>query len=212
MNILVIGASGRVGQKLTEQLLDAGHKVTGTARDKDTLFENNNYTQLDLDLSASNKDIEAQITEDFDAVYFTAGSGGKDVLAVDLHGAVKTMQMAEVKGISRYIMLSAVYSLDTSKWDAPSVQALSDYYIAKHYADDFLIHRTNLDYTIVQPGALTEEAPTHEIDINSDEAGSNTISDVAETLAGVLTAENTYKQVFAMQNGKTPIKQAIGIV
>ena len=112
MNILVIGASGRVGQKLAEQLLDAGHKVTGTARDKDTLFDHANYTQLDLDLSASNKDIEVQIADDFDAVYFTAGSGGTDVLAVDLHGAVKTMQVAEVKGISRYIMLSAIYSLD----------------------------------------------------------------------------------------------------
>ncbi|SJM67742.1 NAD-dependent epimerase/dehydratase family protein [Psychrobacter piechaudii] len=33
MNILVIGASGRVGSELVQQLLEKGHKVTGTSRD-----------------------------------------------------------------------------------------------------------------------------------------------------------------------------------
>lgn len=41
-----------------------------------------------------------------DAVYFTAGSRGKDLLQTDAFGAVKTMQAAKKLSIERYIMLS----------------------------------------------------------------------------------------------------------
>ncbi|MGM8888124.1 NAD(P)-dependent oxidoreductase, partial [Psychrobacter sp. 1U2] len=135
MKILVIGASGRVGSDLVEQLLSDNHQVVGTTRQDEKLFNDDNYTQLDLDITAEKDAIQNQIADDIEAVYFVAGSGGKGVLEVDLHGAVKTMQAAQDKGIKRYIMLSTVFSLDTSKWDNPAIADLKDYYIAKHYAD-----------------------------------------------------------------------------
>lgn len=209
MNILVIGASGRVGSELVKQLLEKGYKVTGTSRDEKRLFDNDNYSHLALDLSADKNDLERQIAHDFDAVYFTAGSGGKAVLEVDLHGAVKTMQIAESKGLKRYIMLSTVFSLDTAKWTLPGINQLRDYYIAKHYADQWLVNNTALDYTIVQAGALKEREATGKIDINSDSAGENAIKDVAATLAAVLDADNTIRRVFHIHNGETPIEQAL---
>ena len=209
MKILVIGASGRVGTDLVKQLLTDNHQVTGTTRQEEQLFNDDNYSQLDLDITAEKDAIQQQIEQDIDAVYFVAGSGGKDILEVDLHGAVKTMQAVEDKGIKRYIMLSTVFSLDTSKWDNPGIADLKEYYICKHYADQWLVKNSTLDYTIVQAGALKERAATGKITINDENAGENSIADVATTLAAVLNADNTTKKVFSIHNGETAIDEAI---
>ena len=209
MKILVIGASGRVGTDLVKQLLADNHQVIGTTRQEEKLFDDDNYSQLDLDITAEKEAIQKQIDQDIDAVYFVAGSGGKDVLEVDLHGAIKTMQAVEDKGIKRYIMLSTVFSLDTSKWDNAGIADLKEYYICKHYADQWLVKNRTLDYTIVQAGALKERAATGKIIINDDNAGENSIEDVATTLAAVLNADNTMKKVFSMHNGETTIDEAI---
>lgn len=209
MKVLVIGASGRVGTDLVEQLLADDHQVIGTTRQDKKLFDNDNYRQLALDITAEKDAIAEQIEQDIDAVYFVAGSGGKDVLEVDLHGAVKTMQAVEDKGIKRYIMLSTVFSLDTNKWDTPGIADLKEYYICKHYADQWLVNDSTLDYTIVQAGALKERAGTGKITINDDNAGENAIADVAATLTAVLGANNTIKKVFSLHNGETAINEAI---
>ncbi|HBL95630.1 MAG TPA: epimerase, partial [Psychrobacter sp.] len=210
MKILVVGASGRVGGELVKQLLADEHQVIGTTRQEKKLFDNDNYTQLDLDITASKESIEKQLDQDIDAVYFVAGSGGKNVLEVDLHGAVKTMQAAQDKGIKRYIMLSSVFSLETEKWDNnPNIADLKDYYISKHYADHWLVNNSSLDYTIVQPGALKERDGTGKITINDTSSGENAIEDVATTLAAVLTADNTIGKVFNLHNGDIDINEAI---
>ena len=209
MKVLVIGASGRVGTDLVKQLLADNHQVIGTTRQEEKLFNDDNYSQLDLDITAEKDAIQSQIDQDIDAVYFVAGSGGKDILEVDLHGAVKTMQAAQDKGIKRYIMLSTVFSLDTSKWDNAGIADLKEYYICKHYADQWLVNNSTLDYTIVQAGALKERAATGKITINDNNAGENSIEDVATTLAAVLNANNTIKKVFSIQNGETAIDKAI---
>ena len=213
MKILVVGASGRVGGNLVNQLLADEHQVIGTTRQEKKLFDNDCYTQLDLDIAASKDSIEKQLDQDIDAVYFVAGSGGKDVLEVDLHGAVKTMQAVQDKGIKRYIMLSSVFSLETEKWDNnPNIADLKDYYISKHYADHWLVNNSSLDYTIVQPGALKERDGTGKITINDTSSGENAIEDVATTLAAVLTADNTIGKVFNLHNGDIDINEAIATV
>ncbi|HCN17461.1 MULTISPECIES: NAD(P)H-binding protein [Psychrobacter] len=212
MKVLIIGASGRVGSDLAKQLLASNHQVIGTTRQEEKLFDADNYSQLDLDITAGKDSIQSQLDQDIDTVYFVAGSGGKDVLEVDLHGAVKTMQAAQDKGIKRYIMLSAVFSLDTSKWDNPGIADLKEYYICKHYADQWLVNNSTLDYTIVQAGALKERPGTGKIAVNDGDSGENSIEDVATTLAAVLNANNTIKKVFSMHNGTTAIDEAIASV
>ena len=209
MKILVIGASGRVGSALVKQLLAANHQVIGTTRQDEKLFSADNYSQLDLDITAEKDAIGQQIERDVDAVYFVAGSGGRDILEVDLHGAIKTMQAVQDKGIKRYIMLSTVFSLDTSKWNQPGIADIKEYYIGKHYADQWLVNNSNLDYTIVQAGALKERAGTGKIIINDDNVGENAIEDVATTLVTVLNASNTIKKFFSIHNGETAIDEAI---
>lgn len=207
MKVLVIGASGRVGQKLTSKLLEADHQVVGTTRKDEKLFEANNYSQIALDLEKSAEDLSNEIPSDVEAVYFVSGSRGKDLLNIDLHGAIKSMQAAEMAGIKRYVMLSTIYSLQPTAWDTSA--DLYDYMIAKHYADQWLIKNTDLDYTILQPGSLTENAGTGEVELKVQEHGENPIEDVAEVLFGLLDLKSSFKEVIPMRSGDTPIKNAL---
>lgn len=58
----------------------------------------------------------AELMKGMNAIYFVAGSRGKDLLQTDAMGAVKTMQAAEKDGIKRYIMLSSLYALQPEMW------------------------------------------------------------------------------------------------
>lgn len=144
-----------------------------------------------------------------DAVYFVSGSRGKNLLQIDLHGAIKTMQAAEKARVKRYILLSSVFALQPEHWNESFLSNLTDYNIAKHYADLYLTTQTNLDYTILQPGALKEELGTGKIETNVTSPGSNSIANVVDTLVVILANDSTIGKVILMHDGGTPINDAI---
>lgn len=209
MNVLVIGASGRVGKILTQKLLKNNHQVIGTTRQEQLLFKDKNYSQIQLDLIGEVEEMEKMTPNNIDAVYFVSGSGAKNLLEIDLHGAIKTMKLAKHKNVQQYIMLSSVFSLETDKWKEEGFDELKDYYIAKHYADEWLVKNSNLNYTILQPSALTEKEGTGKIEVNIKHPEENPIEDVASTLLEVLNNKKTYHTVINMHSGSLPIKEAI---
>ncbi|WP_019789497.1 NAD(P)H-binding protein, partial [Streptococcus sobrinus] len=140
-----------------------------------------------------------------DAVYFLAGSRGKDLLQTDAFGAVKSMQAAEQVGVKRYILLSSLFATQPEKWNQPGLNQLTNYNIAKFFADNHLINQTKLDYTIVQPGGLAEEAGTGLVDFAPEKVGRNPIPDVAEVLEKLLQYPNTKNKVIQMLSGTEPI-------
>jgi len=210
MHILVIGASGRVGSNLVEKLLQANHTVVGTTRQEKPIFEVPNYSQIQFDLTADQATITEKMPDNLDAVYFTSGSGGENLLQVDLHGAIKTMKAAEQKGVSKYIMLSTIFATQPEKWHGMLPEKMYDYYVAKLYADEWLKNQTSLDYTILQPGALKEEDGKGTIKTQVDEPGENPIEDVAQTLVEVLRNPSASKKVITMHSGEKRIPEAIG--
>lgn len=122
-------------------------------------------------------------------------------------GAIKTMMAAEKAGVKRYIMLSSMLSLDINSWK--KIPSLEDYLAAKFFADTYLMDSTNLEYTILQPGSLIEEAGTGKIQLNVEATDSNPIPDVAKTLAAILKYPNTIGKVIPMSSGKTLIDDAL---
>lgn len=207
MNILVIGANGRVGRKLVTILSLRGHKVFAGSRQGQGDFSTS-VSHVILDLLSSPSEL-AEKMKGMDAVYFVSGSRGKQLLQVDLHGAVKTMQAAELSGVRRYIMLSSVFALSPERWKESFLNELTDYNIAKHYADLYLTKISSLDYTILQPGALTENEGTGMISVNIEAAGSNSIDNVVETLTEILSVEGTIGKVITMHDGSIPIQEAL---
>ena len=91
-------------------------------------------------------------------------------------------------------------------------EQIMDYNVAKFFADNYLVNQTDLDYTILQPTALTEEPGTEKITLGTGKVATNPISDVAKTLALLLEFDNTKKKVISMRSGQTPIKEALAKV
>ena len=207
--VFVAGGSGRVATELIKNLVNNGNEVIAGARHPENVIKLDNVTPVDLDLHAPVTEI-AKLMKGSDAVYFVAGSRGKDLLQTDAMGAVKTMQAAEEDGIKRYIMLSSMYALQPEKWAKyEALAAITDYNIAKFFADNYLIHNTNLDYTIVQPATLTEKPATNKVTLGEGDDTTNTIPDVAKVLADTLKYDNTIGHVIMMRNGDTPIDDAL---
>ncbi|QOG04520.1 SDR family oxidoreductase [Flavobacterium sp. MDT1-60] len=207
MKVLVIGGNGRVGSLLVNKLASQHQVLSGSRNPK---AENNfdNIEQVYIDL-LSDVDTIAESMNGVDAIYFVSGSRGKNLLQIDLHGAIKSMQASEKAGVKRYIMLSSVFALQPERWNESFLSNLTDYNIAKHYADLYLTTQTKLNYTILQPGALKEEAGTGKIETNVTNPGSNSIANVVDTLVSILQNNSTIGKVILMHDGNTPIAEAL---
>ena len=81
---------------------------------------------------------------------------------------------------------------------------------AKQNADNYL-KKSGLIYTIVKPGALTDEKSTGEIQLKKklENQGSISRADVAQTLVEVLEDAVTKNEVFEIIAGHTGIKKAV---
>lgn len=209
MKVFVAGATGRVAKYVIAGLAERGHEVICGSRHPETLTETNNIKPVLFDLHVSKNEMEKAL-KGCNAVYFLAGSRGKDLLQTDAFGAVKLMQAAENEKISRFIMLSSLFALEPEKWEvSESLKNITNYNIAKYFADYFLVHNSTLNYTILQPSVLKDEPGTGKIEINPDQDGANPIPDVASVLCGVLNLENTYHKIIKMRSGDTPIDVAL---
>ncbi|MFC3932055.1 NAD(P)H-binding protein [Streptococcus dentapri] len=202
MKIFVAGSTGRVATELLKKLSAKGYQVIAGARRPEAVVELPNVTPQKMDLHASVDNI-AELLKDVGAVVFTAGSRGKDLLQTDAYGAVKFMQATKEAGITRFVMLSALYSLTPDKWP----DNLTDYYIAKFFADNYLVHQSDLDYTIIQPGNLLEEAGQGYITLGDEGFTAISIEDVASVLAEIVDKLSTFKRVIAINPGSTAISQ-----
>lgn len=209
MKIFIAGATGRVGAKLTCDLIEDGHEVIAGARHLERVMQNDHVTPVKLGLHENVEEMRPALG-DADAVYFTAGSGAKDLLQVDAFGAVKLMPAAAKNGIKRFVMLSALFSLEPTRWrTVKGLDGLTDYNIAKFFADNYLIHDTDLDYTLLQPTVMTDKPGTGKITVDDGEFGYNPADDVARTLADILKYDNTSRKIIKMREGNTPIDEAL---
>ena len=128
MEVLIIGAHGKIGRIVAEKM-KASSKFNPTAfirkEEQKSFFDERGIPVKIASLEDGVEKI-AEAMKGFDAVVFTAGSGGKTgpdkTLAVDLDGAVKTMIAAEKMGVKRYVMVSAYLADDRSRWEASGIK------------------------------------------------------------------------------------------
>ena len=201
MKIFLAGSTGRVATEALKLLSAQGKEVIAGARRPAAVEKLPHVTAVKLDLHAP-VDKLAELVAGVDAIIFTAGSRGKDLLQTDAYGAVKLMQATQLAGVRRFVMLSALYSLTPAKWPA----SLTDYYIAKFFADNYLVNQTDLDYTIVQPGSLVEDQPTGLV-AKKEALGAIPIGDVAAVLVAVVDKVQTYGQAIPVIAGDQPIAE-----
>ena len=180
MNILVAGATGKTGLRLTQDLLANGHHPIALVRDSSDTSDLPNGVELRKgDLT----DLQPGVCDGCDAVVFAAGSGsgtGQDMTeAVDRDGAKRLVDLAKEAGVSRFVMLSTV-----GAGDPDPDSELGPYLMAKHEADEHL-KASGLDFAILRPVALTEKDGTRDIVYGDavDVQGEAARGDVAYVLA-----------------------------
>ncbi len=212
MKVLIIGAHGKVGRLLVDELKARKIDFAAGLRKEEQIkaYQADGIPTQYIDLTASPKDIQNSIAESgADTIVFSAGAGGAGydkTIEIDLDGAIKTMDAAQILGIKRYVMVSAVYSDDRTKWEASGIRP---YYVAKHYADKYL-RSTNLDYTIVHPGTLTDDPATGKVNIQSNyEGGSVARADVAKVIAQAIQTPSSIKNEYNFSAGDQDIQDVI---
>lgn len=207
----MIGANGQIGKQLVQLLRESEkHDVRAMVRSDEQAqaLRENGIDAVVANLEGTVAEI-AEAVNGCDAIVFTAGSGGHTgadkTLLVDLDGAVKSMEAADIAGVNRYVMVSALQAHNRENWN----EKIRHYYVAKHYADKVLMD-SNLTYTIIRPGGLTNEKGTEKVTIAENlPRATVTREDVAKTVFASLDLKNTFNRSFDLIQGEDEIKVAL---
>ncbi|MBO6536933.1 MAG: SDR family oxidoreductase [Balneolaceae bacterium] len=211
--ILIIGANGGIGTFVSKQLTqESGFEPVAMLRkeDQQPKFSGMGVESIVADLSQS-VDALAEIMTDFDGVVFTAGSGGSTgydkTLEIDLDGAVKVMEAAEKSDSKRFIMVSVAGADDRESWNSSPIKP---YMIAKHYADRVL-KNTELEYTIIRPGSLTDDEGSGKITSDLSKASNRSIprEDVATAVTLSIVNNLAIRKSVEMVSGDTLIEEVL---
>ena len=203
-HVLVAGANGTTGRHIINILKNSdNYKPVAMVRkeNQQANFEQDNVTTVLADLEQE----LSHAVNNADKIIFAAGSKGKNLIGVDQEGAKKLMDAAQEAGVDKFVMLSTMGA------DNPTISnELEDYLRAKQSADDHL-RLSQLDYSIIRPGALTDNEGTGHIELNQklNKRGKTPRADVAKTLVAALDKNVLPKQIVEILSGDVAIDEAV---
>lgn len=215
MRIVIVGGHGKIALRLARQLADRGDTPVGLIRNPD-------HSQDIVDAGAEPVVIDleqatvTELTEKImgaDAVVFAAGAGpgssAERKETVDHKAAVLTADAAALAGVRRLVQVSAINVDKPVPEDTGEVWKA--YVAAKKAADDDLRQRDlDLDWTILRPGGLTDDAGTGRVDLGEEvERETVTRDDVAAVIVALLDEPGTVGRVLNLVNGETPVVEAV---
>ena len=213
MRIAIVGGNGQVARHLHPILGRAGHTPVALVRTeayRSELEDLGAEVRL-LDIEREDASAFATAFDGCDAVVFAAG-GGPDGNAerkrtVDLEGSLKSIEVARAAGIRRFVQVSAINVDDPLPADTGDVWRA--YVEAKRDADAAL-RDSDLDWTIIRPGGLTDDPGTGAVSLGPDiSRGAIPRADVAAVLAEVVGVEGTIRQQWNLVSGETPVTEAV---
>ncbi len=158
MNILIIGSTGTIGRELVKQALANGHEVTALARDPSKI----KYMEQGLKVAKGDVMDPASIEQVMpgqDAVLCALGAGGKG--GVRAAGTRNIIGVMEKCGVRRLVCLSSLGVGESRAnlnfvWKYLMFGLLLRAAYADHVAQESVVRNSNLDWTLVRPGAYTD--------------------------------------------------------
>lgn len=212
MRVVIAGGHGQIALLLEERLSEEGDRPVGLVRNPDHVadLEQRGAEAVVLDLESVTAEELATRLDGADAVVFAAGGGPKSGAArketVDKGAAILLADAAERAGVRRYVMVS---SMGTDQADPDSDDVFQVYLRAKKAADDDLRAR-DLDWTIIQPGRLTDRSGTGHVTLDpAVDPREIPRRDVAHAVAVALREPATVGRHFTLLSGDTPIETAL---
>jgi uncharacterized protein YbjT (DUF2867 family) len=213
MRIVIAGGHGKIALILERLLSARGDSVAGFVRNPAHVGDlaAAGATALMVDLEKASVDEVAAQLGGADAVVFAAGAGPGSGAArketVDRDAAILLADAAQAAGIDRYVMVS---SMAADPHATAEDEVFQVYLRAKGVADEAIRSRTALKWTIVRPGALTDDAGSGRVTVaESTGRGSIPREDVAAVLVAVLDEPGTAGRTFDLISGETSIAEAV---
>lgn len=169
MDVVIAGGHGQIARRLTRILADRGDRVRGIIRKEEQADDvrADGAEPVVVDLEEASADELAEAIASADAVVFAAGAGPGSGVArketVDYGGAVKLVDACQRSGVDRYVMISAMGAADPPDGD----DVFEVYLRAKARADDAL-RASDLRWSIVRPGSLTDDPGTGRVTLAED--------------------------------------------
>ncbi|MFJ7064575.1 SDR family oxidoreductase [Streptomyces sp. NPDC101115] len=212
MRVVIAGGHGQIALRLERLLAAGGHEPVGIIRrpeqEADLRAAGAEAVVLDLE-SASVGEVAAAL-EGADAAVFAAGagpgSGAERKESVDRGAAVLFADAAEQAGVRRFLVVSSMGAQSDHEGDA----VFDAYLRAKGAADDDVRAREGLDWTILRPGMLTDDAGTGMVRLEASTGrGPIPRDDVAAVLAELLDTPATAGLTLELITGSTPVAVAV---
>ena len=213
-SIVIIGGHGKVALHLSALLTTEGHRVTSIIRNPNHAADvaATGATPSVLDVENSTTAAIAAALRGHDAVVWSAGAGGgspERTYAVDRDAAIRSMDAtAGEAGVGRYVMVS--YLGAEPGHGIPVENSFFAYAEAEAAADEYL-RSTQLAWTMLGPGALTEQPGTGQIEVDPgrDGSGHTSRSNTASVAAAVLDLPETACRTIEFRDGTLPIAAAL---
>lgn len=212
MRIVIAGGHGQIALRLERLLAARGDEAVGIIRNpgQSEDLRAAGAEPVVLDLESATVEETAEVLRGADAAVFAAGAGPNSGTArkdtVDRGAAVLFADAAERAGVRRYLVVSAM----GADPDHPGDEVFDVYLRAKGAADADVRARSGLDWTILRPGMLTNDAGTGQVLLAASTGrGPVPRDDVAAALLELLDTPATAGLTLELISGNVPLTVAV---
>lgn len=213
MRVVIAGGHGKIALRLERLLAARGDEVIGIIRNPVQAADlaQQGATALVLDLEKADVDALARELAGADAVVFAAGAGPGSGAArkdtVDRAAAELLVAAAETAGVRRYLLISSMGASDAPPAGTDEVFAV---YLRAKAASEKALRESDLDWTILRPGRLTDEPGTGMVRLaRTVRRGSVSRDDVAAVLVALLDVPRAIGQTLEVVAGDMPVAEAV---
>ncbi|WP_406284970.1 SDR family oxidoreductase [Streptomyces sp. NBC_00209] len=212
MRIVIAGGHGQIALRLERLLAARGDEAAGIIRNPGQSDDLRavGAEPVVLDLESATVDEVAEALRGADAAVFAAGAGPDSGTArkdtVDRGAAVLFADAAERAGVRRYVVVSSMGADPDHAGD----EVFDVYLRAKGEADADVRSRAALDWTILRPGMLTNDAGTGQVLLAASTGrGPVPRDDVAAALVELLDTPATAGLTLELISGNVPLTVAV---
>jgi uncharacterized protein YbjT (DUF2867 family) len=211
--IAIVGGNGKVARHIITHLVMDGHQPVALVRNptyKHDLEQLGAHVRM-LDIEQDGVDHYAAAFAECDAVVFSAGGGPDGNIerkrTVDLGGSLASIEAAHQAGIDRFVQISAI-NVDRPVPD--DTRPVWKAYVEAKRDADIALRESGLDWTILRPGHLTDDAGTGLVTLgDSLERGDIPRADVAAVVVAALDNPVSIGRQWDLVSGQTPVDEAV---